>query len=208
MVLDDRRGVSTRERILAAAETLFGERGYASTAMEDIGKAVGITAGGIYRHFASKQAILGSIAERAARAVISEVEAIVAESRSPDDTLVALVENLVAAVLQNRHLVRVLSTERQHLDEPTQAFVDRIHRLHVAEWVHALSQLRPEMSEGAKGTRVQAAYGALLGAAGYDSGIAEDDLRQMLVEIALDVLGLAVDTATGRDRESAKDGGR
>jgi AcrR family transcriptional regulator len=52
--------VSTRDRILDAAMELFGQHGYKGTSIVAIESAVGLTpgAGGIYRHFPSKQALL------------------------------------------------------------------------------------------------------------------------------------------------------
>jgi AcrR family transcriptional regulator len=52
--------VSTRDRILDAAMELFGQHGYKGTSITAIETAVGLTpgAGGIYRHFPSKQALL------------------------------------------------------------------------------------------------------------------------------------------------------
>lgn len=49
---------ATGERILLAAIGLFAERGYAGAAMRDIAAAAGVTEGAIYRHYASKDAIL------------------------------------------------------------------------------------------------------------------------------------------------------
>jgi AcrR family transcriptional regulator len=45
---------STRNRILAAAERLFAERGFDGASMPAIAKASGITAGAIYKHFDGK----------------------------------------------------------------------------------------------------------------------------------------------------------
>jgi AcrR family transcriptional regulator len=51
---------SPRERIVTAAMRLFGERGYSGTTVAQIEAAAGLSpgAGGIYRHFPSKRAIL------------------------------------------------------------------------------------------------------------------------------------------------------
>jgi AcrR family transcriptional regulator len=48
------RTAETRVRILAAAEQLFAEQGFDRVSMPTIAAAAGITAGAIYRHFASK----------------------------------------------------------------------------------------------------------------------------------------------------------
>ncbi|WP_439817168.1 TetR/AcrR family transcriptional regulator [Zavarzinia sp. CC-PAN008] len=53
-----------RQQILAAAARLFSDQGYNATAIDDIGAAVAITGPAIYRHFASKQAILLALVEQ------------------------------------------------------------------------------------------------------------------------------------------------
>jgi AcrR family transcriptional regulator len=48
----------TRQRLLAEAERLFRERGYAATSLEQIAEAAEVTKGAIYGHFASKEDLL------------------------------------------------------------------------------------------------------------------------------------------------------
>jgi AcrR family transcriptional regulator len=59
----------TRERILSAAAQLFAEYGFASTSMPAIAERSGITAGAIYRHFASKAELLLEVVKRALEAL-------------------------------------------------------------------------------------------------------------------------------------------
>ena len=47
--------VATRRAILEAAETLFVDRGFAATSMNDIAKQAGVTKSLIHHHFGSKQ---------------------------------------------------------------------------------------------------------------------------------------------------------
>lgn len=49
-----KKGAETREHILATAESIILERGYAGTSIEDIIKAAGITKGGFFYHFEGK----------------------------------------------------------------------------------------------------------------------------------------------------------
>ncbi|MBW7885380.1 MAG: TetR/AcrR family transcriptional regulator [Caldilineaceae bacterium] len=51
------KGEATRVRIVEAAYRLFLEQGYHGTSMRQIGDRAEITMGGIYNHFASKEAI-------------------------------------------------------------------------------------------------------------------------------------------------------
>ncbi|AKQ65022.1 Transcriptional regulator, TetR family [Myxococcus hansupus] len=49
---------ATRERILAAAETLFRKEGFAGASVERVMRAAGLTVGGFYSHFGSKDVLV------------------------------------------------------------------------------------------------------------------------------------------------------
>jgi len=51
------RGGETRRRILEVAAEAFAERGYAGTSLSDVLRASGVTKGGFYFHFPSKEAL-------------------------------------------------------------------------------------------------------------------------------------------------------
>ena len=48
---------ANRRRIVAAAGNLFRSRGYDAVGIADVMKAAGMTQGGFYKHFASKEAL-------------------------------------------------------------------------------------------------------------------------------------------------------
>jgi len=54
-------GLSTRERILAEALSLFAQSGYGGASMRELARRVGIRESSLYNHFASKAAILEAI---------------------------------------------------------------------------------------------------------------------------------------------------
>jgi AcrR family transcriptional regulator len=70
MADDSQQLEDTRERLLDAALRLFAEAGYRQTPVGEIERAAGLTprAGGFYRHFASKEAVLVAALERYAAA--------------------------------------------------------------------------------------------------------------------------------------------
>lgn len=59
----------TRERILDAAVELFGSQGYSATSVGEIESAAGLVprSGALYKHFASKRALLDAAVQRRAR---------------------------------------------------------------------------------------------------------------------------------------------
>lgn len=59
----------TKENIIAAAVQLFMEKGFEKTSMMDIANTLGISKGGIYHHFKSKEAIIHAVRENKANSV-------------------------------------------------------------------------------------------------------------------------------------------
>ena len=53
--------MSTKEKILEAALSLFAENGYDGTSVEQIANIVGIKAPSLYKHFKGKEDILNSL---------------------------------------------------------------------------------------------------------------------------------------------------
>ena len=47
-----------RQQLVRAASRLFAERGFRSVSMEDLAAEAGVSGPAIYRHFASKEALL------------------------------------------------------------------------------------------------------------------------------------------------------
>lgn len=80
----------TRDRIVDAAQRLFFSRGYESTSIAEIIKAVDIAKGTFYHHFGSKVELLDEIVVRFTREVLAAVEPIV------DDPELTAVEKLRA----------------------------------------------------------------------------------------------------------------
>ena len=57
--------MSTKEKILGAALTLFAENGYDGTSVEQIAKVVGIKAPSLYKHYKGKEDILNALIDSA-----------------------------------------------------------------------------------------------------------------------------------------------
>lgn len=88
------KGEEARTEILHAAWKLFITRGYASTSLRDIAKAAGNRAvGGIYNHFASKEALFAELLQMAAP--VAEMRAMFASLHG--DTAPALIRAYLRA---------------------------------------------------------------------------------------------------------------
>jgi len=58
---------ATRARILEAAARTFRRRGFSGAGVDDVMKAAGLTAGGFYSHFASKDALFAEVIQTVLR---------------------------------------------------------------------------------------------------------------------------------------------
>src|SRR5712692_8448419 len=71
----------TRERIIASAAAEFREHGIAATGLADFMKAAGLTHGGFYRHFRSKDHLVAEACAAAAASTTTRVAASAAHGR-------------------------------------------------------------------------------------------------------------------------------
>ena len=73
-----RRKEATHERIVEAAARAIRRSGYDGTGVADIMKDAGLTHGGFYAHFASREAMLAEAADRAGGEGVAAMERIAA----------------------------------------------------------------------------------------------------------------------------------
>lgn len=106
---------STRERIVAESLRLFAERGYAATSVAEIEAAAGLSpgAGGLYRHFRSKEEVLAAaVREHIARTrrQISEILVLSTdfEKRPLSARMAMACQTGLAKMREEQDLVRVL----------------------------------------------------------------------------------------------------
>lgn len=55
----------TRAALIAAGRTLFGQRGFADTSVEELARAARVTTGALYHHFPTKAALFEAVFEKA-----------------------------------------------------------------------------------------------------------------------------------------------
>jgi AcrR family transcriptional regulator len=86
------RSHETRQRILDAAVTLLGERGYAGLRTADVAAAAGVSKGAQTHHFPSKDALVVAVVEHVFRRASEQARQRARRAAStPDDALRALI---------------------------------------------------------------------------------------------------------------------
>jgi AcrR family transcriptional regulator len=77
------------QQVLAAAEALFVERGYAQASMDELARRVGVSKPVIYDLVASKEQLFGALVAAEAQALAAEVEGAVTNDTDPTTRLYA-----------------------------------------------------------------------------------------------------------------------
>ncbi len=94
-----RRKEATHERIVEVAARAIRRTGYGGTGVADIMKEAGLTHGGFYAHFASREAMLAEAADRAGAAGVAAMDRIAAAA-PPQQAL----EAMLRAYLSTAHV--------------------------------------------------------------------------------------------------------
>jgi AcrR family transcriptional regulator len=87
------QSAKTREALLTTCLTLFAERGFANTSIDEIARAAGVTKGAIYWHFESKEHLFQAILERIRSRWQQVVHRPVTARRAPIDRLAQLFDS-------------------------------------------------------------------------------------------------------------------
>jgi AcrR family transcriptional regulator len=138
----------------------MAERGYHGVSINDIGAAAGVSGPALYKHFPSKQAILGELLIGVSQRLLDEGTRRAAVSR-PDEALDALVRWHVSFALGSPELIRIQDRDLACMDPADDRTVRRLQRGYVELWVAQLRTRVPELAEDTARAAVHATFGLL-----------------------------------------------
>ena len=141
------RGRRRRADLLDAAEELFLAKGFHAVSVDDLGAAAGITGPGLYRHFASKDALLMAVLDRIWERLAPAVAH--AEAAPAQDALETLLAAHLELALDRPAALELLLRELPHLPSEYRRLARRNHQRYVDVWVRALTELHPGLAEEA-----------------------------------------------------------
>jgi len=151
-----------RDEILRVAAQMFAERGFHGVGVDDIGAAAGITGPGIYRHFASKDAILAEMLVRISERLLAGGLACVENARGhPSAALVGLIAWQTDFALSNPALIVVQLRDLANVAEADRRRVRQLQRRYVEVWVDILTRLHPTTGENQIRARAHALFGLI-----------------------------------------------
>ena len=139
------RAEISRQQILAVAAQLFARHGYADTSLRDIAGAVGMKAGSLYYHFASKEEIAETVMAEGIDLVRAAVKRALA-GRAKDADPLENIEIAVRAHLQALHESGDYASANircfNHVPDEIKARLRKIRERYSADWRKLIDRAR------------------------------------------------------------------
>jgi TetR/AcrR family transcriptional regulator, transcriptional repressor for nem operon len=173
------------DRIVQVAATRFRENGVDGVGVADLMKDAGLTHGGFYRHFASRDELVTEAIERA----LSEgSQAVAAVAHAQDCPLDGLVDAYLSAahrdVLATSCAVTTLAADVARANEKARSAYTR----QVATYVELLTNLISHSTPKARRRKALAALSTLVGAVSISRAVNDDNLSREILKSVADEL--------------------
>lgn len=176
-----------REEILSAAAELFARHGFHGVGIDDIGAAVGISGPALYRHFRSKDAMLGEMLNSISHYLLDGGTARVDATADPQQALAELVEFHVDFALTHPSLITVQERNLANLTDADRKQVRALQRRYVEIWVKVIRDAVPGVGERQARSAAHAVFG-LINSTPYNRHLDDDELAILLRRLALGAL--------------------
>jgi TetR/AcrR family transcriptional repressor of nem operon len=175
---------ATHERIVGVAARAIRRSGYGGTGVADIMNEAGLTHGGFYSHFSSREAMLAEAAQRACAESAATVAEVVA-SVPPGQALASM----LGAYLSREHHERVdVGCPLAALGSETSRQVPEVRRVttrHIKEMIDLIARQSPDWGQPAAHERAMVIIATMVGALMLSRAVDEPGLADSLREAAL-----------------------
>ena len=175
---------ATHDRIVDAAARAIRRSGYNGTGVAEIMKDAGLTHGGFYAHFASREAMLAEAADRAAGESVAMMERIAA-SLPPQQALPAMMD----AYLSKQHLDEIetgCATAALASEMPRQtAEVRRAHTRRIKEMIDLVSRQLPNWGQPGAHEQAMVTIATMVGTLVLARAVDDEKLSDALRHAAL-----------------------
>jgi AcrR family transcriptional regulator len=175
--------VSRRQQILDRAAELFASRGFHGVSVHDVGAACGISGPALYRHFASKDAMLAEMLVEISETLLDTARARLAAAQDAESGMRSLVGWHIDFALSHEALIVVQDRDWSSLATAARDRVRSLQTSYIELWVDQLLLVRPQLTELETQARVRAVFG-LLNSTPRSARLAEHEMRRLLTAMA------------------------
>lgn len=178
---------ATHERIVEAAARSIRRSGFNGVSVADIMKEAGLTHGGFYAHFASRDALLAEAADRAGAATVA-LSAHIAATVAPEQAL----PSMLHAYLSRQHLENIengCSVAALGSEMPRQApEVRRAATRRIKEMVDVVARQLPDWGQPGAHEQALATVATMVGALLLARAVDDPRLAEACLDAALSKL--------------------
>jgi TetR/AcrR family transcriptional repressor of nem operon len=195
--------IETRRRIVEAASRLFRAKGIAEVSVADVMGSLGLTVGGFYRHFESKEALVAEAIDSASLETTKRHE-LASPHASPEDRAAAILDAYLSP-FHREHAERgcpvaALCSEVGHETKSTRrAFTTALERLIAAVDEHATQRGQERRKE------VLRTAASMVGAIALARATTDESLANELLAAVREGIGRERKMRPGARRRGATD---
>ena len=179
--------MSRREQILETAAELFAAKGFHGVSVGELGRSCGISGPALYKHFASKDAVLAAMLVDISQRLLDEGQARVASADDAYDAVDALIGWHIDFALRHRALIVVQDRDWQSLPPQAREQVRALQREYVDVWAAQLRRLHRGLHTDRARAMAHAAFG-LINSTPHSGLIPDEAMRGVLNRMALGAL--------------------
>lgn len=183
---------ATHERIVEAGARAIRRCGYDGVGIADIMKQAGLTHGGFYAHFASREAMLAELADHAGAEAIATFLRVTAAVPAEQS-----MQALLCAYLSNEHVknpevgcpIAALGTEMPRQPQAVRRAITR----RIKEMIDVVSRQSADWGQPGAHERALATTATMIGAVVLARAVDEEPLSESMLEAAREHLAPAAD---------------
>lgn len=181
--------MTRRRQILDTAAELFAQRGFHGVSVADLGAACGISGPALYKHFASKEAILAEMLVSISEELLEVGRSRVADAATAKQALGSLIEWHVGFALDRRALIVVQDRDWASLPVGARDQVRSLQREYVELWAEQLRRRQPKLTPDRSRAMAHVVFG-LINSTPHSGLLPDRAMRTLLIEMARRAVGL------------------
>ncbi|MCW2835802.1 MAG: kstR2 6 [Nocardioides sp.] len=179
--------MSRRQQILDIAAGLFAQKGFHGVSVAELGAACGISGPALYKHFASKDAMLAEMLVSISERLLAQGTARAGAAADPGAAIEALVEWHIEFSLSHRALIVVQDRDWSSLPDEARERVRSLQRDYVEVWARELRGFHAQLSADRARAMAHVAFG-LLNSTPHSGLVPDDEMHDLLRSMALGAL--------------------
>lgn len=174
---------------MATAAELFAARGFHGVSVSELGAACGITGPALYKHFASKDAVLAEMLVSISQQLLTVGRERVRAADVPSEALTALVDWHVDFAVRQRAVIVVQDRDWESLPPAAREQVRALQLKYVDLWAAQLRALDSDLGLTPARAMAHAVFG-LINSTPHSGRLPDAAMRELLRDMALRSIGL------------------